>query len=98
MPYTITILKPERSKHGVATSPSGQHYNHLPHEEKTVATIDEAIEYVEAHIDEAQDALGEEEGARRYYEPARTAALALDEEKGGRIDLPDGWTIQVDPA
>lgn len=95
MAYIITILKPERSKHGVATSPTGQHYNHIPKDEIVVTTLDEAIEAMETRIDDAQDALGEEEGARRYFEPARRAALAMSPE-GGRVELPDGYIIEVE--
>jgi hypothetical protein len=95
MPYIITVLKPKRSKHGVATSPTGQHFNHEDESEVTVATMNDVLDTVEAIIDDAQDALGEEEGARRYFDPARTAAMALDEEHGGRIDLPDGSIIEV---
>jgi hypothetical protein len=95
MPYTVTLLKPERSKHGTATSPSGEHFNHEPQNEVHVLTFEEALEAAEAYIDDAQDALGEEEGARAYFEPARKAAFALSEEDGGTIELPDGWTIVV---
>ena len=94
MPYIITILKPERSKHGVATSPTGQHFNHEPISETTATTLDEAIEAMESYIDLIQEGLGEEEGARRYFEPARRAALAMSPD-GGKVNLPDGCVIEV---
>lgn len=94
MPYTITILKPVYSKSGAQTSSTGRTYDMEPVSEKTAATLYDAIEVAEEYIDTSQDALGEEEGAHRYYEPARRSALAMSPD-GSRIELPDGCVIEV---
>lgn len=97
MPYIITILNPVYSKTGASTSPTGRTYDLEPYSERTVVTLDEAIEAVEGFLDDAQDALGEEEGARAYFAPARDSVMALDED-GGRVELPDGWVAEVKRA
>lgn len=82
MPFLICVNKP----------------GNLPEIDPTAAaTLVDAIEAAEAHIDTSQDALGEEDGARRYFEPARRHALALGPD-GGVISLPDGYVIDVTPV
>lgn len=95
MAYIVTLLKPVYSKSGAATSPTGRAYDMEPQSEMAVVSIDEAIEAVEFYIDEAQEALGDEEGAQAYFTDARNSAMALDNE-GGRVEIPNGLVAEVE--
>jgi hypothetical protein len=95
MAYTVTLLKPVYSRSGGLTSPTGRAYDMEVESDMAVVTMLEAIESVEFYIDEAQDALGEEEGAQKYFEPARRAVVAMPEE-GGRIELPNGLVVEIE--
>lgn len=95
MAYTVTLFKPVYSKGGGLTSPTGRAYDMEPQSDMAVVTIDEAIESVEFYIDEAQEALGEEEGARKYFDQARRSVAVMGED-GGKVELPDGCTVEVE--
>jgi hypothetical protein len=96
MAYIITILKPVYSKHGGLTSPTGRAYDMESYSTAAVTTMNEVLDSVEGIIDDAQDALGEEEGARAYFTQARSSAAALNEEEGGRVELPNGEVIEIE--